>query len=125
MKAIAKGSNEYTGVEFKMTPFKAVPKRGAITLLINDQAVEGRVTSNAAWCKDASTVLTYFWFEYEGKAYYITSDHGKSLPTEFTITEGSAARKDPVRLVPPVEAAFTEGHRIEKFKATWAKNHAA
>lgn len=119
MKAITK-----EGTEFKMTPFKTMPKRGAIDLVIDGEKVEGKATSNGAWCKDAATVLTYYWFQIDGKTYYITSDHGKLPPTTFTVAEGSASRKDPVRLVPPVEAAFTEGHRIEKFKATWAANHA-
>lgn len=126
MKAII-GSTEY-----KMTPFKSLPKKGNGQIQVrfgdNPTLVDVKVTTNAAWCKDTASVLCYVWFEHEGKAYYITGTPGVSLGDEFheatiAVHAGNAARKDPIRAIPPVDAAFTEGHRIEKFKATWAKRH--
>lgn len=126
MKAII-GSTEY-----KMTPFKSLPKKGNGTIQVrflgDDRLVDVKVTTNAAWCKDPASVLSYVWFEHEGKAYYLTGTPGTSLGDEFNeqtiaIHAGAATRKDPIRAIPPLDAAFTEGHRIEKFKATWAKRH--
>lgn len=106
---------------------KRLPKRfaGTIAITIDGNKHDARVTTNAAWSKDPSHVLEYFWFEHDGTAYYVTTNYAEPASAfqgeKFKTAEGSGPKP-----VPRITAdTAREAVRIELFKTTYAARHAS
>jgi hypothetical protein len=111
----------------------AMPKRGTpLELVVNGNPVKAVVTSNAAWCGDASLALEYIWIEWEGRAVYVTLGYGELASTwageEVSVVDGTGPKPE-ARLVSGKYESVTgdlerEAGRINKFRDTWAKRTA-
>lgn len=131
MKAINQ-ANPANVVEFALTKMKNLPKRGIgdVLVTVDGKITTCKVTSNAAWCA-GKDFLEYIWFTIKDVPYYLTLDYNVragdvSESMDLKIEAGTASRKNPIRGPEMVlTAAETEGVRIEKFKATWAKKATA
>ena len=122
---VTNGTTNYRLVLSPMTGNR-LPKRAAsVQIVVDGTPTTAPVTSNASWAADGKT-LEYIWIVIDGKAYYLTLDYDQKASeltgTEFTTSEGTAARVDPARIT---KDAAKEAARIAGFKTTWAARSAA
>lgn len=114
--------NLETKLDYQLTPgenFKdRLPKRsdGKIVVTIDGTPVDAPVTVNKGWSGSTELTLSYPWFLFAGRCYYVTLAPGETLSGNFTVQNGVATRKNPTRVTAKVS---TEAERIAKFRATW------
>jgi len=111
------------------SPLKhGLPKRAAtVEVTVNGQPQTARVTTNRAWCGDASKTLSYIWVEVAGTCFYLTLGYGEAADgfkgSEIQVSEGSGPKPE-ARVTVGDKATQREADRIAGFKRTWLANQA-